>query len=833
MNYSALCKLAPVLLTMSLMTLSGCELNDDKEVSVDVRPDGVPNPAAFQSGTHARFNPAIRDMPFNSDLIFASAADSDGTANVGPSDNAVTAALNQLDGFSNSAYFDVLFEGSLNPASALPMQTVFLIALDTDGKDALDPANIVGVDQENMPSFSVSVASLDGGENNVIRIHPEAPLKDKTKYLVFVTNDLLDAEGEPVTRSFSYNFIRDPYTNISEQLVPVRDAITGWETIAAGVLTQGSEDPEVLAAAKDKVVVSYSFTTTDPFTPLIAMASPRAAVASQIIQSSVAAGMDQTEATTQAIQTVTSSAMQAMLPTPQARDFSILSATGTDLNVLSGGALGADVGNLFTGWIRLPAYSPTPQAAGDFSFLSDNWRPDQDLGTALGGTVPSDLDGSYNVTYRFPYARQQTLESVPLQLTLPEADVVPSFGGGATCGQIQASQGNPGYPLVIYVHGITSDRSSVIALAHSLAGACVATVAIDLPLHGIPATSALSGALNMERGALAAVYADENGPIARERHFEVVQGPTGAPQAMNFDNPTTGLDGSGTLFINLSHLPASRDNLRQAVMDLLNLNATLGDLKSHLGSAGFDGSLNLDQVYLVGISLGGIIGTTFATVNEMAIANDAQLQLPASLNSLKGVVVSTGGSQIVSVLRGSGAFGPRIDAGLAAAGITSGTTNYERFMYTAQSTVASGDPVNFAARLAALDVPVLVQQIVGGGNAGDGGNYTTDKVVPNTVTGAPLAGTTGLANLLGATQRGAGAVNATTTNALVNLTIGHHASLLRPNENDGQAALNGELLATAELQTEVVSFVLSGGAQAAVGSAPSGTNAVAPFIQAP
>ena len=176
---------------------------------------------------------------------------------------------------------------------------------------------------------------------------------------------------------------------------------------------------------------------------------------------------------------------------------------------------------------------------------------------------------------------------------------------------------------------------------------------------------------------------------------------------------------------------------------------------------------------------------------------------------------------------------------MAANGVEEGTTNYERFLYVAQSTVDSGDPVNFAQTLGALGVPVLVQQI-GGGGADEAADckgqlplHTTDKVVPNAVEGAPLAGTTPLAILLGAAPVTEAPTAAAPMNALVNVTIGHHSSLLRPNEcgDDGVVPTELERLATAELQTEVASFILSGGAATAVGTA--GEGAAANFIQAP
>ena len=413
------------------------------------------------------------------------------------------------------------------------------------------------------------------------------------------------------------------------------------------------------------------------------------------------------------------------------------------------------------------------------------------------------------MTDRYTFAAQKSVESVPWQVTLPEPDHVPANPafGGADCQTARPA----GYPVVIYIHGITSDRASVVALAHTLASVCVATVAIDLPLHGVTSGNPLAALLGAD--AVSSAYDPADVPV--ERHF-------GDP------------GGSGAQFINLGVLNNTRDNMRQSVMDMLNLNASLDSISTSLNDAGL-GTLDTTNVKTVGVSLGGIVGTVYATVNQKAIGAESLTGFTSNLKPLDGLVVSAGGSQLTQILNNSQTFGPVIEAGLAAEGVQKGTTNFERFLYVAQSAVDSGDPVNFAETLGSLGVPVLVQQIVGGGDASglaDAKVYTADKVVPNSAAGAPLAGTTPLAALLGAGQVGPGPVDVSAANALVNLTIGHHASLLRPNEASGEMPTNGENVATAELQTQVASFVLAP-ASTAVGSAPNGSNTAAAFIEAP
>jgi len=679
-----------------------------------------------------------------------------------------------------------MIDGSVDTTTVLPMKTVFLLELNTGGKDALNPANIVGI--SGAASFDTKVVSLDGGTNNVIRIRPLLPLKSKAKYLVFMTNDIKDTSGKPLTRSWTYNALHDTSYTLMESLVPVRAAIVGWETLASGFLAATTGATQ--AAAIDKLVLTYTFTTTDPQATLMAMAAPRAALASSQIAAGVApatavAGVSQLEAA-------------GLLSTPKQRPLKVSVLTGVDMGLLSAGALAGNVGKLYTGYIKLPYYQTAPGTLPFGTFLTRNWTPDLVLAKAINATVPADVDKTtYNSTYRYPFAAKTTDESVPLQVTLPQTGWVPGYAGSASCGQIYAASG---YPVVIYVHGITSDRTSGLALAHTLASQCIATVAIDLPLHGVAANNAFVGVLNVEKGQsipFASVYGAD---APHERHFNVA-GAGGAPAPMNFATPTAN-DGSGAHFTNLGYLLNTRDNNRQAVMDLLNLNASLKGLDTDFVQTQ-GAKLNLGNVNVVGHSLGGILGTVFTTVNQAAIANEAKLGLQANLNPVRSLVASVAGTQVAQVLVNSASFAPVINAGLAKAGVNVGTSNYEKFMYAAQSAVDSGDPVNFAQLLPSLKVPVLLQQV------------KNDAVIPNSADSAPLTGTQAFARLLGATQLGLG--QAQLGLGYVKLNAGDHASLLRPSTAAPQI--------TAEMQTQVVTFLLNAGGVAVGGGAPQNIEA--------
>ena len=194
--------------------------------------DTVPDQSegATFHGTYPKFNPVTSDLPLNTDLIFADAPTSDGTANVGVATNPVEAAVNGLDGFSTNAYFDIAFEGSIDSASvctltdatvkmACALPNVFLLPLNTGAGDALDPSNIDPMSpvlSAAITPVTASVVSLDGGTNNVLRVIPEQPLQAKTKYLVFVTNTVMDANGDPIKASTAYDLLGENEPAVSE-----------------------------------------------------------------------------------------------------------------------------------------------------------------------------------------------------------------------------------------------------------------------------------------------------------------------------------------------------------------------------------------------------------------------------------------------------------------------------------------------------------------------------------------------------------------------------------------------------------------------------------------
>ncbi len=165
-------------------------------------------------------------------------------------------------------------------------------------------------------------------------------------------------------------------------------------------------------------------------------------------------------------------------------------------------------------------------------------------------------------------------------------------------------------------------------------------------------------------------------------------------------------------------------------------------------------------------------------------------------------VLNVPGGGVVRLLDASPAFGPSIHAGLAAAGLTPGTPNYDAFMGAAQTVVDSGDSINFA--FATLGKNILAQEVVGDST------HPSDQVIPNNVPGAPSSGGDPLIAALGLNDISQ-TTQAASIRAVVRFTQGTHGSLLDP--SSGPAV-------TAEMQGEMASMIASHG-QAVLISDPS------------
>ena len=405
-----------------------------------------------------------------------------------------------------------------------------------------------------------------------------------------------------------------------------------------------------------------------------------------------------------------------------------------------------------------------------------------------------------------PSGEQGTV-NVPLMISVPDANNPVNVPGGdeENCGELKP------WNVVIYQHGIFGNRAHSLALGNQLANNCFVTVAMDLPHHGIAPTLAtgeidpllalsVDKSVNPETGE----FVDNPLPV-NERHFGWGQ-VNGAAARMQYSlNKAEAVGSSGQFFLNLTNLPVARDNLRQAVIDLLNLNASLPSLND-LDLDGNEVSDDVDvgggsKLFFAGHSLGGIVGTTFVSIANGA-AQDETLG-NSNINKITAAALITPGGGVAKLLENSPQISPTVLGGLARSGLTQGTRELELFLNVAQASIDSAEPLNFAASLAAT-TPVYINEVYGDGTD----KRTQDQTVPvaadeaygemlNSIEGytsplglakpAPLAGTEPLIYAL----EGAGE-----TVEVKRLTSGNHSTVITAEP----------LGAFSEIATDVITF---------------------------
>ncbi len=432
--------------------------------------------------------------------------------------------------------------------------------------------------------------------------------------------------------------------------------------------------------------------------------------------------------------------------------------TGMNTSVINSALPG--LAEIWAGTLKIPYYLSVATASNPTPALAGYWQ------TASGG----------DTTVLDPMPKATTNVTIPMLVTTPDSNSGCTMPGA-------------GWPVVIFQHGITQDRENVFAVADALAQACIATVAIDLPLHGVTDTTDPFYDNQLFAGSPAA------GLMTGERTFDLPEVPPFFPTA------STTIAPSGSYFINLGSLLTSRDNLREAVADLISLRKAVPSITAY-GTTNtlFDGS----QISFVGHSLGAITGTSY-------LAFDGGHILSATLGNP--------GGNITQLLQNSVAFAPQINAGLEAEGIVPGTQFYYDFFRDAQSVIEDGDPANYAPLVAAND-PIHMLEVVGGLNGANDTCNLPDQVVPNSSTQL-------LANLMGLTQVSSTVGPGTTPiHALVQFTAGTHGSLLDPSvpanctNNTTNQQIYGAV--TLEMQTEMSNFMASYGHYLPINNYPPG-----------
>lgn len=638
----------------------------------------------------------------------------------------------------------------------------------------------------------VDYTAVSSAASDKILIVPTKALNASSEYILAVTSEVSDANGNPVGTSASYAALKSKNKIYSEGDIATLQKVT-----------QGVEKIFQLSGVDEtQIVYSTWFSTQSVSNTLFAT---RGATASAF-----ASGSNQLETVWKQTGLGLDTAYTIQLGTPVdfaaalTADDNFSTYVGADKKTAILGTYTANTVDVTKGTVRLPYYLETgsnwntqpfesamPSLAKIKAALADS-KEQLTIGSQLlaagidttklatdaseqlklmGLTLTKSdgtaLDPERYITRYSPVPKVKSVQDVPFLLFTPN--------------------GSTPTNIVIYQHGVTSAKENAYAFAKNLTAAGLAVIAIDLPLHG-------ERSLDSSRSA-------NSDPLA---------------------------------YINLTYLAVARDNLRQSILDVLGLRAALAISESLFTGTPLSNINVLNghtKIRILGHSLGGIVGTSAIAESNKTLGST----LANALYSFSGAAIQNSGGQISNLLLGSAFFGPKIrhnvalnasteykgfaDAQCASlddsacynlftalatqeqlAQVTSG---FQMFSYAAQTLLDTIDPysvVSTTLNNGGLTTPLYFSEV-------DGDSVVPNKVSNQTDSGDYLspqfAGTEPLATLLGLTTVNAGqtAPNATKSFVQFNSTA-KHSTFVAP-QDSGLA----DRFHHVEMQTETADFL--------------------------
>jgi len=663
----------------------------------------------------ANFDPTNSIIPFPDDLLFTGSTD--GTLNIPVVDPAdftdPKVAMNALDGFSTIAPISTTFATAANAATIIAGTTLHLYEVTATIQGA-----VTGIVRELTTAEYTAALSPTDATGRTLVIQPRAVLKSNTRYMVVLTSAIKSTTGLPLVSSSTFG--------LTKGTAPLVDA-AGKSLFA------------LLTDAQAQALEPLRQLTQTYLAAVAAAATPVPASAVALAWTFKTQTINKVLAKIRSDSVATPALPANFLTAPVAPS----AATG-GLGVLSMATFAAQnglpiaqfpkVGSVAIGAIKIPYY------------LSN------DGVGALPAVLPKAITDHFTVDTTGTPTVVST-ETVPFLMTIPNT---------------------PGpWPVVIFQHGFTVDKSVVFGIANTLATAGFATIAIDSVLHG-----SRTFGIDLVTQAIDPITGKAIGPVT-------------APV------PDGVADSSGLWYLNLSYLLTFRDNIRQSVADLIHLTRllevqTMDVVNNATGAPGADGFPDLTvnsaavpaapPVSFVGHSNGGILGTMLAAVEP----------------AIKTFVLANPGGVYSDIALHSAEISPVVLAGLAAKGVLPGSPEFNAFFVAAQTTLDDGDPVNYGSIAAALAPPaknLLMFKQLG------------DLVVPNTATSA-LAASFGMkqvaANPAGAVWPLGVVASPHVGNGFTFFTKGTHSSFLKP---DPPAPSLVGLDVTTEMQTETAKYL--------------------------
>lgn len=698
-----------------------------------------------------------------------------------PSAASLKGGLNTLDGFSTTAPMTLQFSRDINPATL--EGNVFMYRVGADNT----------VSGEVEIRFETSTAT--GTSLPELRIIPVLPLDQNATYVLGVKRGVKGVDGNDFRRPQLFNFftVREPLLTEEGELNPAAlvslapgaPALPVRLPLQCAPVSAGQPFPTPAAVVASANQIENQLRRARWAEALDAIATVTPAIPENDVlfawthkTQSITRLMDTIQrgllpTVYQQVRTASMAAAVSMVPEVEITNPAIIQGTLVTTLCRAGGLTPLGFGPetcLVNGSLN-PAILASPQVQQLAPLFVSNIR-----------SMRRYQMSNYIVTRGNPYVAGTFTPA-----SVPQPNIVTTSFWVLTSSNAPVATA-PQLPVVIFQHGLGSQKEAGFFIANTLAGAGYATVLMDLPFHGARA----SDLVNNTTGAPCPAAQPENVVCAAD------------------GTCTGGCDGaqdpSGTGFLS-ANVFAARDNFRQSTIDQLTL-IRLIETESMPGGplANLDGT----DISYAGQSLGGITGGNLAAYASQLGA--AALNVPGG--GLVNILLNTTpriSAPLFAALTQSGVCTP-ILSGMTVVGCED-TAGFRQFTTIAQWALDPGDPlansigvINARGMVPALGADkVLIQMVV------------PDLVVPNSTTialgesyGFDPNNNTGTSHFQ--------TYDYSDMNSLPNPSpagSGCHAFLLQPTagcQDDVADGLFGTLCATFGAQQQVARFIATGGA---------------------
>ncbi|MFD2177299.1 VolA/Pla-1 family phospholipase [Veronia pacifica] len=550
-------------------------------------------------------------------------------------DNPVV-AMNSTDGWGTTTPIQVEFNGKKLDRNSLGARSFRLI--EVSSSDSITNATFV---RELEPNKDYLLAIVNG---NTVIAQPLKPLNPSSNYMFAITNELKDENGKAVGMTQSYATLKSSLPTPIAQLKDAQPIVHKSEKLLA------SNSAEF----KAKDIIYSSWFSTESVGSVVG--ATKAAIAKGLSVgdftsvwkgNAIAKDVDVTNLYHVTVDSDAVDFETALRDDTNFLKFIAQNKQETVENLLLAYSIAKAAGEIEVvkgtvdlpyfldkspkGWNSTPFTSAMPSVAKiahilkgddplekaflgrqlkkaniDPSKLIDPEEAAKLVGVDLLKMDGTRLDSDREVGRYSPIPQIKSVENVPFLVFMPKDPLA-----------------NEPLKLVIYQHGITSSKENAYAAATGIINSArqhnknIALMVIDQPLHGVRS-------LDDRRSA-------------------------------NVDV---------TAYLNLTHLPVARDNIRQSVLDNLGLRAAIATAQSKKQLNGtplqaLDNTLTHAPA-LFGHSLGGITG-----MSTVSAANQKFNAKADGLFAFSRIATANSGGNIASLLMGSQNYGPLIKGLLA------------------------------------------------------------------------------------------------------------------------------------------------------------------------